>query len=97
MGGPKSRVKSFEIDKRLVYGAWERVRSNQGSPGVDAVSVAEFADNEVFSASCVAVFEVGEHECGARDSADFGGTQGDVLQGAPAAGEQGEAAFAEAA
>jgi RNA-directed DNA polymerase len=45
MGGPRSKVKSFEIDKRLVQGAWERVRANQGAPGVDAVSITEFADN----------------------------------------------------
>ena len=46
MGGPQPKVKSFEIDKRLVYGAWERVRANRGAPGVDAVGIAEFADEE---------------------------------------------------
>ena len=42
----KPKVKSFEIDKRLVYVAWERVRANQGAPGVDAVSIDRFADAE---------------------------------------------------
>jgi RNA-directed DNA polymerase len=46
MGGSKPMVKSFEIDKRLVYRAWEKVRSNQGAPGVDAVSIAEFGSRE---------------------------------------------------
>ena len=27
---PKPKVKSFEIDKRLVFEAWEKVRSNKG-------------------------------------------------------------------
>ena len=42
----KPKVKSFEIPKRLVYEAWEKVRANNGAPGVDAVSIALFAENE---------------------------------------------------
>ena len=39
---PKAKVKLFEIDKRLVYEAWEKVRANKGAPGVDAVNVGLF-------------------------------------------------------
>jgi RNA-directed DNA polymerase len=46
MGRSKPAVKSFAIDKRLVYEAWEKVRANNGAPGVDAVSVAEFDREE---------------------------------------------------
>jgi len=46
MGGPQLKVRSFEIRKRLVYEAWEKVRVNGGAPGVDAVSITQFAENE---------------------------------------------------
>ena len=42
--GPEPRVKSFEIDKRLIVEAWEKFRANNGSPGVDAVSIGLFAE-----------------------------------------------------
>ena len=42
--GPKQKkLKSFEIPKRLVFEAWKKVRANSGAPGVDAVSIDDFA------------------------------------------------------
>ena len=43
--GPGPRVKSFEIDKRLMVQAWERVRADNGAPGVDAVSIGRFLEH----------------------------------------------------
>jgi RNA-directed DNA polymerase len=43
---PKLKVKSFEIPKRLIYQAWEKVRANAGAPGVDAVSIKVFEKRE---------------------------------------------------
>jgi group II intron reverse transcriptase/maturase len=48
-GGPKQQVKSFDIPKRLVAEAWEKVRANDGAPGVDAASIAEFEADEANS------------------------------------------------
>jgi hypothetical protein len=39
---------------------------------------------------------MGQDECGAGDVSDFAGACGDVLESAPAAGEQGKPAFAQA-
>lgn len=45
-GGPKQRTKPFEIPKRLVYEAWKLVQANNGAPGIDAASIAQFAEHE---------------------------------------------------
>jgi RNA-directed DNA polymerase len=53
MGPSKPAVKSFEIPKRLIAEAWEKVQANGGAPGVDAVSIAEFgSDVRNNSTSC---------------------------------------------
>ena len=41
---PEPKVKSFEISKRLVFEAWEKVRANNGAPGVDAVGIGLFQE-----------------------------------------------------
>jgi RNA-directed DNA polymerase len=46
MGRANPKVKSFEIPKRLVSEAWEKVRAKDGAPGVDRVSIAMFESRE---------------------------------------------------
>ena len=46
LGRSKPKVKSFEIPRRLIAEAWEKVQANKGAPGVDAVSIAKFRDDE---------------------------------------------------
>ncbi|WP_331773347.1 hypothetical protein [Embleya sp. NBC_00888] len=38
----KASGKPFDISKQEVWDAWVKVRGNQGSAGVDGVSIAEF-------------------------------------------------------
>ncbi|GAA0903471.1 group II intron reverse transcriptase/maturase [Virgisporangium aurantiacum] len=38
----KAPDKPFEISKRAVWEAWEKVKANKGAPGVDGKSIAEF-------------------------------------------------------
>jgi RNA-directed DNA polymerase len=46
VSGPQLKVKSFDISKRLVFEAWEKVRANAGAPGVDAVTITDFQSNQ---------------------------------------------------
>ncbi len=45
MGGSTPKGKSFEIPKRLIVEAWEKVQANGGAPGVDAVTITDFGSN----------------------------------------------------
>jgi RNA-directed DNA polymerase len=46
MTEPRLKVKkSFQIDKMVVWEAWQQVRANQGAPGIDEESVSEFEGN----------------------------------------------------
>jgi RNA-directed DNA polymerase len=42
---PKLEAKPFDISKRVVWEAYEKVRANQGAAGVDGESIAEFERN----------------------------------------------------
>lgn len=37
-----NEAKPFEIDKRLIYEAYKKVRSNRGSGGIDGITMEEF-------------------------------------------------------
>jgi RNA-directed DNA polymerase len=41
---PEPKVKSSVIGKRLIVEAWEKVRADNGAPGVDAAGIGLFAE-----------------------------------------------------
>ena len=45
MSEPKPKGKSFVISKWVVWDAYEKVKANQGAPGVDGESIVEFERN----------------------------------------------------
>ena len=94
---------------RTLHEAAGKIRDEGGPVGGNveeasenaAVALERVADrvNEVISTRVgeVAVFEMGEYECGADDVTNGSGAGGGVTEAAPAAGEEGEAAFSVAA
>lgn len=38
-------TKPFQIDKRIIYEAFKKVRSNGGSPGIDGLDMAAYEQN----------------------------------------------------
>ena len=45
MGELKSSGKSFDISKREVWEAYEKVKANKGAPGVDGRSLEKFEED----------------------------------------------------
>ncbi len=45
MSEPKPKEKPFDISKRVVWDAYEKVKANQGAAGVDGESIEEFERN----------------------------------------------------
>ena len=44
MGELKAAGKPFQISKRAVWEAWEKVKANKGAPGVDGQTIARVRD-----------------------------------------------------
>src|ERR1700751_1531117 len=44
MSEPKSQVKSHDIPKSMVWGAWLKVKENGGAAGADGVTIGQFEE-----------------------------------------------------
>ena len=42
VGELKAADKPFQVSKRAVWEAWEKVKANKGAPGVDGQTIAQF-------------------------------------------------------
>jgi len=49
VGELKAPDKPFDISKRAVWEAYEKVRANKGAPGVDKVSLADFEGSSILT------------------------------------------------
>jgi len=47
MDRSQPKAKSFDISKRLIFEAWEKVQANGGALGADAVSIIRFKADEI--------------------------------------------------
>jgi RNA-directed DNA polymerase len=50
---PKQQDKPFDIDKWVVWEAYQRVKSNKGAAGVDGMSIAEFEQDRDKHLFCI--------------------------------------------
>jgi RNA-directed DNA polymerase len=66
MSEPKSQVKSHDIPKRLVWGAWLKVKENGGAAGADGVTIGQFEERLKDRGLSKTLFEEEKPDCGAE-------------------------------